>query len=131
MPSPNPDLAHRNREAVQRFCEIAFNEHQIAAAADFIRDEYIQHSPYLADGREPFVDYFTDFFAEYPRARMHIKRIVAEGDYVVVHSHFVRNPSDRGTAIVDIFRLEDSQLAEHWDVIEEVPAQAKNTNSMF
>ncbi len=131
MPSINPDLTQRNREAVQRFCEIFFNEHQTAAAADFIKDEYIQHSPYLADGRQPFVDYFSDFFAEYPEARMHIKRTVAEGDYVMAHSHFMRDRSDRGTAIVDIFRLENGQLVEHWDVIEEVPTQAKNSNSMF
>ena len=131
MPSINPDLVQRNREAVQRFCETFFNQHNTAAATDFIQDQYIQHSPYLADGREAFTDYFSDFFAEYPQARMHIKRIVAEGDYVVVHSHFVREPSDRGTAIVDLFRLENSRLAEHWDVIEEIPAQAKNRNLMF
>jgi hypothetical protein len=73
---------------------------------------------FLAYGREPFIDYFRDFFAEYPQARVHVKRIIAEGDYVVVHSHFVREPADRGTAIVDIFRLENAQLAEHWDVIQ-------------
>ena len=130
MPPADTDLTQRNRETVQRFCEIIFNEHK-TAAVDFIQDDYIQHSPFLADGRQPFIDYFRDFFAEYPRARLHVKRIIAEGDYVVVHSHFVRDPADRGTAIADIFRLDNSRLAEHWDVIQEVPARAQNKNSMF
>jgi predicted SnoaL-like aldol condensation-catalyzing enzyme len=131
MPPADTDLTQRNRETVQRFCEIIFNEHKTAAAVDFIQDDYIQHSHFLADGRQPFIDYFSDFFAEYPRARLHVKRIIAEGDYVVVHSHFVRDPADRGTAIADIFRLDNSRLAEHWDVIQEVPARAQNKNSMF
>src|SRR5882724_8262608 len=130
MPPADTDLTQRNRETVQRFCEIIFNEHK-TAAVDFIQDDYIQHSPFLAHGRQPFIDYFRDFFAEYPRARLHVKRIIAEGDYVVVHSHFVRDPADRGTAIADIFRLDNSRLAEHWDVIQEVPARAQNKNSMF
>jgi predicted SnoaL-like aldol condensation-catalyzing enzyme len=133
MPSSDTDTEHaqRNRETVERFCQVVFNEHQTAAAADFIRDDFIQHSPFLADGREPFIEYFSTLFAEYPRARMHVKRIVAEGDYVVVHSQFLLEPSDRGTALVDIFRLEDGRVAEHWDVIQEVPERAHNKNSMF
>ncbi len=131
MPPADTDLTQRNRETVQRFCEIICNEHKTAAAVDFIQDDYSQHSPFLADGRQPFIDYFSDLFAEYPRARLHVKRIIAEGDYVVVHSHFVRDPADRGTAIADIFRLDNSRLAEHWDVIQEVPARAQNKNSMF
>ena len=98
MPPADTDLTQRNRETVQRFCEIICNEHKTAAAVDFIQDDYSQHSPFLAHGRQPFIDYFSDLFAEYPRARLHVKRIIAEGDYVVVHSHFERDPADRGTA---------------------------------
>jgi len=131
MPPADTDLTQRNRETVQRFCEIICNEHKTAAAVDFIQDDYSQHSPFLAHGRQPFIDYFSDLFAEYPRARLHVKRIIAEGNYVVVHSHFERDPADRGTAIANIFRLDNSRLAEHWDVIQEVPARAQNKNSMF
>jgi len=116
---------------VQRFYDVVFHQRRASAAVEFIRDDYVQHSPYLADGREPFIDYFGTLFAEYPNSRMDVKRLVAEGDYVVVHSHFTRWPSDRGTAIVDIYRLEDGRLAEHWEVTEEVPERAANRNTVF
>jgi len=60
-----------------------------------------------------------------------VKRIVAEGDYVVAHVHGVREPGERGLAIMDIFRLDDGKLVEHWDVIQAVPEQAVNENGMF
>jgi len=97
------DLSRRHKATVQRFYDVVFHQRRASAAVEFIRDDYVQHSPYLADGREPFIDYFGTLFAEYPNSRMDVKRLVAEGDYVVVHSHFTRWPSDRGTAIVDIY----------------------------
>jgi len=125
------DLSRRHKATGQRFYDVVFHERRASAAVEFIRDDYVQHSPYLADGREPFIDYFGTLFAEYPNSRMDVKRLVAEGDYVVVHSHFTRWPSDRGTAIVDIYRLEDGRLAEHWEVTEEVPERAANRNTVF
>ncbi|MCJ7762229.1 nuclear transport factor 2 family protein, partial [Candidatus Bathyarchaeota archaeon] len=62
---------------------------------------------------------------------MDFKKIIAEGDYVAVHSHLKPNPSDRGMAVVDIFRVEDGKLVEHRDVIQPVPPQPANQNSMF
>ncbi|MBN9225426.1 MULTISPECIES: nuclear transport factor 2 family protein [unclassified Microbacterium] len=60
-----------------------------------------------------------------------LRRALADGDIVVTHSHFRRTPEDRGLAVADFWRLEDGKIVEHWDVIQEVPAEAKNTNSMF
>jgi predicted SnoaL-like aldol condensation-catalyzing enzyme len=59
------------------------------------------------------------------------KRLIAEGDLVVVHSHNVPVPGTRGRAVIDIFRLEDGKIVEHWDVVQEVPETAKNNNTMF
>jgi len=56
---------------------------------------------------------------------------VAEGDLVAVHSRFVREPDDRGLAVMDFFRLEGGKIVEHWDAIQEVPAEAANSNTMF
>jgi predicted SnoaL-like aldol condensation-catalyzing enzyme len=58
------------------------------------------------------------------------RRLVAEGDYVVAHVHGVRAPGQRGLAIVDIFRLEDGKLVEHWDVMQEIPGDSLNPNGM-
>jgi predicted SnoaL-like aldol condensation-catalyzing enzyme len=125
------DLSRQNKATVQHFHDVVFNQHRASAAVEFIQEDYVQHSPYLADGREPFIDYFGTLFTEYPNSRIDVKRLVAEGDYVVVHSHFTRWPSDRGTAMVDIYRLEGGRLAEHWDVTEDVPERAANRNTMF
>jgi predicted SnoaL-like aldol condensation-catalyzing enzyme len=60
-----------------------------------------------------------------------IKRIFAERDFVIAHLHGVRRPGQRGSAIVDIFRLEAGKIVEHWDVIQPVPEDAANPNGMF
>ena len=75
-----------------------------------------------------FVHYFT---AAFPNFRLEVKRLVAEGDLVMMHSHLVRQPGDRGVAVVDIFRLEEGKIVEHWDVSQEVPEKSANNNSMF
>lgn len=77
------------------------------------------------------MDTFRDLFKKYPGYHASIKRIIAEGDYVVVHNHTVTGPNDRGNAIVDIFRIEDGKIAEHWDVIQPVPEHSANQNTMF
>ena len=55
----------------------------------------------------------------------------AFANYVIVHVHAVREPGTRGSAIVDIFKLENGKIIEHWDVIQPVPEKAANTNGMF
>ena len=50
-----------------------------------------------------------------------------------VHYHFKHSPEQRGLAVVDLFRIEDGYLVEHWDIIQPIPdpATAKNSNGMF
>ena len=71
------------------------------------------------------------FAQTYPDFRLEPKRIIAEGNYVVLHSHLILKPGDRGTAVVDIFRLENGKIVEHWDVVQEVPETSANNNTMF
>jgi predicted SnoaL-like aldol condensation-catalyzing enzyme len=64
-------------------------------------------------------------------AQMETKRIVAEGDLVVIHSHLILKPGNRGSAVVEIFRLENDKIVEHWDVAQEIPETSANNNTMF
>ena len=57
--------------------------------------------------------------------------VTAHGDNVILHVHSVREKDTRGRAIVDIFRLENGKIVEHWDVVQEIPEKAANTNGMF
>jgi hypothetical protein len=59
------------------------------------------------------------------------KRLVMDGDLVAVHYRFKVKPDDRGMAVVDIFRVANGKIQEHWDVAEPVPEKSANTNGMF
>ncbi|RZG48968.1 nuclear transport factor 2 family protein [Acinetobacter wuhouensis] len=124
--------ATQNKKIVVDFYEGVFQKHQVKAYADrYIGDKYIQHNPHVPNGKAPFVDYFTGHFKENPEAKSVIKRAVAEGDLVFLHVHSTQNAQDRGVAIVDIFRVENGKIVEHWDVQQAVPEQAANSNTMF
>ena len=124
------DTTATNRALVTDFYNRFFNEHD-ASAASVIADNYKQHNPQVPDGKAPFVDYFTGYFAQNPQARNTIVRSAADGDLVYLHVHSTNGARDRGQAIVDIFRVSGGKIVEHWDVIQDVPATSANNNTMF
>lgn len=93
--------------------------------------DYIQHSSLAEPGLPALKAFLARVRRESPDARQTIHRAFADGDHVIVHVHVVRWPGDPGLAVVDIFRCREGRIAEHWDVIQEVPAHPVNTNSMF
>ncbi|WP_292050661.1 MULTISPECIES: nuclear transport factor 2 family protein [unclassified Brevundimonas] len=121
-----------NARTVVAFYEMAFNQHKPTEAARiYIGDHYIQHNPLVPNGAEPFYSYFEGFFRENPQSRATIHRVIADGDLVALHVHSQDNQQDRGRAIIDIFRLENGKIVEHFDVIQDVPAATTNGNTMF
>jgi len=121
----------KNKEIVREFYQAAINQKDIDAASHYLSDHYIQHNPLVEDGPEGLAKFITFLLKNYPAAHSEIKKIFAEGDYVITHVHSRREPHTRGRAIVDIFKLENSKIVEHWDVIQEIPEQAANSNGMF
>ncbi|MGP9652852.1 nuclear transport factor 2 family protein [Halomonas sp. AOP35-4E-18] len=120
-----------NRELVVTFYERFFNKHETEEAAKVVAEDYIQHNPDVPDGKEPFVSYFTGFFADNPASQARIVRSATDGDLVWLHVHSTNGEEDAGEAVVDIFRVEDGMIVEHWDVIQAVPAPSANDNTMF
>jgi predicted SnoaL-like aldol condensation-catalyzing enzyme len=125
-------FAADNKKVVQDFYETAFVKQLPAdAMKNFVGDKYIQHNPHVKDGPAPFIAYFTEFYKKNPKATTEIKRIVSEGDLVVVHAHSRASAKDRGYAAIDIFRLENGKIVEHWDAVQPVPEKSANSNTMF
>jgi predicted SnoaL-like aldol condensation-catalyzing enzyme len=120
-----------NKKNVIAFYEAAINEKDFDKAAQYMGDKYIQHNPNAPDGKEGLKGFLKFLKEKFPASKSIIKRAFAEGDYVILHVHAVRVPGTRGSAIVDIFRLENGQVVEHWDVIQEIPEAPKNNNTMF
>ena len=125
------DIEH-NKQIVRDFCEIAFNAKRPADAAEqFLGTEYIQHNPMAPDGPEAFVEFAGGFVAQAPSLSLEIKRIIAEGDFVVAHSLLKLAADDAGSAVADIFRLEGGRIVEHWDVIQPISETSVNDHPMF
>ena len=120
-----------NKKIVAAFYDAAVNQKDFEKASQYLGARYIQHNPLAADGREGFKGFITFLKDKFPNNRSEIKRIFADGDYVIVHVHAVRKPGTRGNAIVDIFKLENGKVVEHWDVIQPIPEKAANDNGMF
>ena len=120
-----------NKRAVVEFYDKAINQKDFEAASAYLGSRYTQHNPNAADGPEGLKAFLQFLKEKFPASRSEIKRVLADGDYVVLHVHAVREPGARGTAIVDIFKLENGKIVEHWDVVQPIPEKAANSNGMF
>jgi predicted SnoaL-like aldol condensation-catalyzing enzyme len=120
-----------NKKTVLEFYEASLNRKDFEAAAKFFGPRYVQHNPTAPDGIEGFKAFIGFLKEKFPDSRSEIKRAFADGDYVILHVHSVREKDTRGRAIVDIFRLENGKIVEHWDVVQEIPEKAANGNGTF
>ncbi|KTD14536.1 SnoaL-like polyketide cyclase [Legionella gratiana] len=124
-------MQETNKHIVTQFYQKALNEKNFDAAQEYLGAWYIQHNPNAQDGIEGLKNYINYLKSTYPQSHSEIKRILAEEDYVIVHVHSILEPGTQGRAIIDIFRLKDDKIYEHWDVIQPIPTESANSNGMF
>ena len=120
-----------NRKVVLDFYEKGLNQKDADAAIALMGNRYVQHNPGAADGPEGFRKFIGFLREKFPNSRSEIKRSFVDGDYVILHVHAVREPGARGNAIIDIFKLENGKIVEHWDVVQAIPENPANGNTMF
>ncbi|MBB6350060.1 nuclear transport factor 2 family protein [Nonomuraea muscovyensis] len=120
--------AARNKElVVHGFTEFAAGN--IDVLRTVLHEDFIEHSPGNPSGREAFIAFVAK--APVARARLDLKRVVADDEHVVMHYHMATDDDPRGVAVVDIWRLVDGQIVEHWDVVQPVPETARVPHGMF
>jgi len=109
-----------------------FNDCKPAEAiARYAGDQYIQHNPHVADGKQAFIDYFDRMAREHSGKRVAVKSSFVDSNHVILHCHQIR-PNGPDYAGIDIFRLDDDgKVVEHWDVLQELPEHSANDNGMF
>ncbi len=123
-------ILEKNKRNVVEFYDLIINKKDFEAAKKYIGDRYKQHNPFVADGPEGLRAFIEHLKTDFPDARSEIKKIIAEGDYVVLHVHSRRTPTLQ-RAIIEIFRLENGKIDEHWDVVQQIPETSANPNGMF
>lgn len=122
----------KNKNLVLDFYTLAFLNKKVEEAFDkHVGNKYIQHNPEVQDGKENVIKFLLNLFNSNPQIVFNVKRAIAEDDLVAIHHHSKTTPEDRGVAIIDIFRVDQGKIVEHWDVIQSVPEKSENTNTMF
>jgi predicted SnoaL-like aldol condensation-catalyzing enzyme len=121
-----------NKRTVVAFFTRSYNDQEPAdAVSKYVGSQYIQHNPDTAEGAAAFVESTKQWIAQSPKVSVEIERVIAQGDLVVTHDLVRRSPDDRGFVGIDIFRLENGKIVEHWDARQPVPEKAANNNTMF
>ena len=133
MTGADTTASEANKTATLAFYKQALLEGDVENAfRTYAGTNYRQHNPLIEDGMEGVRKFVAGIVAGHPDAHAEIKRVFSDGDYVIIHSHWYGlSDNPRGEAVVDIFRLENGKMVEHWDVIQPVPEASANDNTMF
>ena len=122
---------NKNKKSAIEFYKMAYHGNPAKAVALYVGDDYKQHNPLVADGKQAFIDYFNRMHLDYANKSIEFVRAIAEDDLVALHTHQTW-PADEEYVTMDFFRFDqDGKIIEHWDAIQEIPNQSANNNTMY
>ena len=126
------ELTQANKALVTKAYQELFGNADLTALDRYWADEYIQHNPSMTDGREAVKTFLESLgILTWPKQQVKFERVIAEGDLVMLQTAQPKSDTSSGTVIVDIFRVENGKIAEHWDVIQQIPTDATNPRTMY
>jgi predicted SnoaL-like aldol condensation-catalyzing enzyme len=133
MPSQNEALESQNKELVRRIYTEVIGQNKTDLVSELFAADYIQHDSTVPSGPAGQITLVENLKTKIPGLVATIKHIGADGDYVAVHWQASATPDDEATgqAAVDLYRVSDGKIAEHWDAFQDVPATTASGNSMF
>ena len=121
----------RNKRNAIAFYEMSYLGEPAKAVERYVSNEYIQHNPLVADGKQAFVDYFEGMALDYPDKSIEFVRAIAEGDLVALHTHQTWPGGDEYVTM-DFFRFDEGgKIVEHWDAMQQIPDSTANGNPMY
>ena len=121
------ELEEKNKALVLTAFDTLFNKRDYAAAERFWSPNYIQHSAHIAPGRQGLFDLVKN---APPTMRYENSRIMAEGNFLMLHGRFTNVGQPAAWIVVDIVRLENGRLAEHWDVIQDEATRSQSVSGL-
>lgn len=126
------ELAQKNRTLVLKAYQALFGDHDLTALNRYWAQNYVQHNPTMTDGRDSVRQLLEKMgVAHWPKQTADFKRVIAQGDLVMTQVVQPKTADTPETVIVDIFRVENGKIAEHWDVMQPVPANPVNKRPMY
>jgi predicted SnoaL-like aldol condensation-catalyzing enzyme len=118
-------IAEKNRKLVaDGFAAFAAGRTEVLRT--LLSEDFVEHSP---SGRDAFIAHITK--TPVANARLDLKRVIADDTYVTIHYHMTPPGNARGIAVVDIWRVTNGLITEHWDVVQPVPEESHVPNGMF
>jgi predicted SnoaL-like aldol condensation-catalyzing enzyme len=118
-----------NKKLVADFYQQLFGDKDVSAIDKYIGSVYVQHNPALPDGPQALKEGATQWFKGAPKEKIDIQHLAADGNLVFIHLR--SKMGDKISSVIDIFKVENGKITEHWDVIQEVPAKSANEHPMF
>ncbi|HEU0292231.1 MAG TPA: ester cyclase [Anaerolineales bacterium] len=124
-------MTDSNKAAAIAFLELASSGKVSDAYSKFVGAEFKHHNPFFEGSVESLRAGMEENARQNPDKVLEVKRAIAEGDFVAVHSYVKQNPGDRGGSVVHIFRFENGRIVELWDIGQPVPEKSPNSHGMF
>lgn len=127
----NGQAAPDNRRIIEDFARLFYVERDVRQAFEtYVASDYVQHNPGVPDGRDAAIALLQPMFSDRNRS-FEVRKIIVDGDLAAIHIFAKPDPSARGAAVADFYRLKDGKIVEHWDVIQPIPEKSANPHPMF